>query len=106
MEELAVIFGLSLHQQQSTLTLMNEAQMAKLPMEVMSYQLKYLRGAPLIRDTTATGESATSSDSEGGSTSSDSAGGVTGGVVRSDFEKLKSIIRPMLTPQKGQIEFE
>jgi type II secretory pathway component GspD/PulD (secretin) len=31
---------------------------------------------------------------------------VTGGVVRSDFEKLKSIIRPMLTPQKGQIEFE
>jgi type II secretory pathway component GspD/PulD (secretin) len=106
MEELAVIFGLSLHQQQSTLTLMNEVQMAKLPMEVMSYQLKYLRGAPLIRDTITAGETGASSDGDGGSASADSAGGGTGGAVRSDFEKLKSIIRPMLTPQKGQIEFE
>lgn len=102
MEELAVIYGLSLHRQQSTLSLMNEAQMGKLPVEVMSYQLKYLRGAPLIRDSAVA--SGSSSDSGDGGGEADS--GAASGPVQSDFEKLKAIIRPMLTRDVGQIEFE
>lgn len=103
MEELAVIYGLSLHRQQSTLSLMNEAQMGKLPVEVMSYQLKYLRGAPLIRDSAvASGPSSDSGDGGGGEADS----GAAPGSVQSDFEKLKAIIRPMLTRDVGQIEFE
>ena len=92
MEELAINYGLALHEQKSSLSLMNESQLARLPVEVMSYQLKYLRGAPLNR-------SMSSKADEGGE-------GGGGAVVSSDFEKLKSIIRPMLTREVGQIEFE
>ncbi len=101
MEELAVNFGLTLHQQRSSVRLMNEAQLAKLPVEVMSYTLKYLRGAPLNRSISAPAAQ-DSGDEEGGG------GGAkaTPGAVQSDFEKLKSIIRPMLTHDIGQIEFE
>jgi len=100
MEDLAVAYGLFVHQQRSSVSLMNEAQLARLPVEVMSYQLKYLRGAPLNRSV---------SNSSSGSGSGEEGGGGSGGgsgVAPSDFEKLKSIIRPMLTREVGQIEFE
>lgn len=100
MEELAVHFGLTLHQQRSSVRLMNDAQLAKLPVEVMSYTLKYLRGAPLNRSISA--PAAQESDEEGGAAKAAAAPG----AVQSDFEKLKSIIRPMLTHEIGQIEFE
>ncbi|MDI1314137.1 secretin N-terminal domain-containing protein [Prosthecobacter sp.] len=100
MEELAVTFGLTLHQQRSSVSLMNEAQVAKLPVEVMSYALKYLRGAPLNRSAAAA--AATPSDDEEGGGGAKAATG----AGQSDFEKLKSIIRPMLTRDVGQIEFE
>lgn len=99
MEELAVNFGLTLHQQRSSVRLMNEAQLAKLPVEVMSYTLKYLRGAPLNRSISA--PAAQGSDEEGGAKAA-----AAPGAVQSDFEKLKAIIRPMLTRDIGQIEFE
>lgn len=99
MEELAVNFGLTLHQQRSSVRLMNEAQLAKLPVEVMSYTLKYLRGAPLNRHIAA--PAAQGSDEEGGAKAA-----AAPGVVQSDFEKLKAIIRPMLTHDSGHIEFE
>ncbi len=95
MEELAVTFGLALHQQRSSVSLMNEAQLAKLPVEVMSYALKYLRGAPLNRSTSS---AASANGAESGDGSS--------GAIQSDFEKLKAIIRPMLTRDVGMIEFE
>ncbi len=95
MEELAITYGLTLHRQRSSVSLMNEAQLAKLPVEVMSYALKYLRGAPLNRNMSS---AAPTNNSEGGGGSSNAA--------QSDFEKLKSIIRPMLTHEVGQIEFE
>lgn len=88
MEELATAFGLTIFQQQSTLSLMTEQQLAKLPVEVMSYELKYLRGAPLNRNVKA------------------AAGGEGGAASLADFEKLKAIIKPMLTREVGQIEFE
>ncbi|SKA82379.1 type II/III secretion system short domain-containing protein [Prosthecobacter debontii] len=98
MEDLALANGLFVYQQRSTISLMTETQLARLPVDIMSYQLKYLRGAPLNRS--AVGKSDSGGESEGG-------GGGSGGTVgSSDFEKLKAIIRPMLTPQIGQIEFE
>jgi type II secretory pathway component GspD/PulD (secretin) len=100
MEELAVNFGLTLHQQRSSVRLMNEAQLAKLPVEVMSYTLKYLRGAPLNRSISAPATQDSSDEDGGGGAKS------APGAVQSDFEKLKAIIRPMLTHDIGQIEFE
>lgn len=88
MEDLAVYHGLTVYQQRSAVNLMTVQQLSRLPVEVMSYQLKYLRGAPLNRNA-------------GGGASDEG-----GGAVVTDFEKLKSIIRPMLTPVVGQIEFE
>lgn len=98
MEDLAVAHGLFVYQQRSSISLMTEPQLAKLPVEVMSYQLKYLRGAPLNRSMSA---QASSGGGEEGSSSSESSSGPT-----SDFEKLKAIIKPMLTREVGQIEFE
>ncbi|MDB6006383.1 MAG: hypothetical protein JWR15_3370, partial [Prosthecobacter sp.] len=89
MEELAVGYGLAVHEQGSTVYLMNEAQLSKLPVEVMCYPLKYLRGAH------PGGNSAKSAEGEGG-----------GAAGLADFEKLKSIIKPLLTHDSGQIEFE
>jgi type II secretory pathway component GspD/PulD (secretin) len=90
-EDLAVAFGLSVYRQAKTLYVMNDQQLSRLPLEIMSYQLKYLRGATPSR------VSAQSSAEAGG-------GGGGGGVA--DFEKLKLIIRPLLTKTVGQIEFE
>lgn len=90
MEEIAVAYGLSLYQQGSTVYMMNEMQLARLPVEIMSYQLKYLRGSPLSRSGVSAGGEA------GGSSGPD----------QQDFEKLKSIMRPLLTKNVGQIEFE
>ncbi|WP_038163030.1 secretin N-terminal domain-containing protein [Verrucomicrobium sp. BvORR106] len=90
MEEIAVAYGLSLYQQGSTAYMMNEMQLARLPVEIMSYQLKYLRGSPLSRS--------------GASAGGDASG--SGGTDQQDFEKLKSIMRPLLTKNVGQIEFE
>lgn len=98
MEDLAVNYGLTLHQQRSSISLMNDAQLAKLPVEVMSYSLKYLRGAPLNRN--MAGAAGPSNNADGGASSS------APGSSQSDFEKLKAIIRPMLTNGVGQIEFE
>ncbi|MDB6116777.1 MAG: hypothetical protein JWO08_558, partial [Verrucomicrobiaceae bacterium] len=89
MEELAVGYGLAVHEQGSTVYLMTEAQLSKLPVEVMCYPLKYLRGAH------PGGNSSKSAEGEGGGT-----------VGIADFEKLKSIIKPLLTHDSGQIEFE
>ncbi len=95
MEDLAVAFGLSVYRQGKTLYVMNETQLARLPLEIMSYQLKYLRGSSPSRVSTQSSEEA------GGG----GGGGADGGGLQ-DFEKLKSIIRPMLTKSVGQIEFE
>ncbi|MEN3943754.1 secretin N-terminal domain-containing protein [Prosthecobacter sp. SYSU 5D2] len=98
MEDLAIAYGLTVYQQRSSISLMTEIQLARLPVEVMSYQLKYLRGAPLNRS--SNGQAGEGSGAEGGE------GGGGNAANASDFEKLKSIIRPMLTPIVGQIEFE
>ncbi len=88
MEDLAVAHGLTVYRQGKTVHLMNEKQMSRLPVEFMSYQLKYLRGSTPSRGSSSSGD--------GGGTPSGSA----------DFEKLKGIIKPMLTRDVGQIEFE
>lgn len=98
MEDLALAYGLFVYQQRSTLSLLSETQLTRLPVEIMSYQLKYLRGAPLNRS--AVGKSDAGGGEEG------DGGGSGGEAASSDFEKLKAIIRPMLTPQVGLIEFE
>lgn len=92
-EDLAVAFGLAVYRQAKTLYVMNDQQLSRLPLEIMSYQLKYLRG---------------SSPSRVSSQSSAEAGGEGGGgsAGMADFEKLKLIIRPLLTKSVGQIEFE
>ncbi|WP_029190115.1 type II secretion system protein GspD [Verrucomicrobium spinosum] len=90
MEEIAVAYGLSLYQQGSTVYMMNEMQLARLPVEIMSYPLKYLRGSPLSRNSASAGSEAAASS----------------GTEQQDFEKLKSIMRPLLTKNVGQIEFE
>ncbi len=95
MEDLAIAYGLTVHQQGSTTYLMTDAQLAKLPVEVMCYQLKYLRGAQPAKLTS-------NSSSKGGSSSASSASG----AGMADFEKLKGIIKPMLTREVGQIELE
>ncbi len=101
MEDLAIAYGLNVYQQRSTISLMTETQLARLPLEVMSYPLKYLRGAPLNRSYGNAQGPAGGGAAQGGD---QSGGASTAG--QSDFEKLKSIIRPMLTPVVGQIEFE
>lgn len=105
MEDLAVTHGLTVYQQRSTVNLLTDTQLSRLPLEVMNYQLKYLRGAPLNRS--GAGTSGTNEAGAGGGEGGGSGGGSAGGgVVATDFEKLKAIIRPMLTKEVGQIEFE
>jgi type II secretory pathway component GspD/PulD (secretin) len=100
MEDLAVGHGLFVYQQRSSVSLMTEPQLAKLPVEVMSYRLKYLRGAPLNRSMSSPAPSSSGGNGEEGSSSSGSS------APASDFEKLKAIIKPMLTREVGMIEFE
>lgn len=91
MEELAIVYGLSIYEQEKTISLVTEQQQTKLPVEVMSYPLKYLRGASPSKQSGSSANSASSN-----STASSVA----------DFEKLKSIIKPLLTREVGLIEFE
>lgn len=98
MDELAVAYGLSVYEQGTTIYLMTDAQLARLPVEVMCYTLKYLRGSQPGGSTSGAG----SSDAEGGG----HGGSESSGAGMADFEKLKSIIKPMLTKDMGQIEFE
>jgi Flp pilus assembly secretin CpaC len=92
-EDLAVAFGLAVYRQAKTLYVMNDQQLSRLPLEIMSYQLKYLRGSSPSR---VSSQSSAEAGGEGG-------GGSSG---MADFEKLKLIIRPLLTKSVGQIEFE
>ena len=94
MEDIAVAYGLSIYRQGRTLYVMTETQLAKLPVEILSYQLKYLRGSSPSRAAASQSAEQSSADSAGGG----------GGVA--DFEKLKSIMRPMLTKGVGLVEFE
>ncbi len=104
MEDLALAYGLTVYQQRNSVSLLTETQLSRLPLEVMSYQLKYLRGAPLNRVTATSGDLSGTSGGGGGGGGGGMGGG--GGPGQADFEKLKSIIRPMLTREVGQIEFE
>jgi type II secretory pathway component GspD/PulD (secretin) len=109
MEDLAIVYGLTVYQQRNSVSLLTDTQLARLPLEVMSYQLKYLRGAALNRSTVTSGDlSGMAGGGMGGAAMGGAgmAGGGMGGVGQPDFEKLKSIIRPMLTREVGQIEFE
>lgn len=107
MEDIAVAFGLTIFQQGNTVYAMNEQQLAKLPVEVMSYSLKYLRGARPQHGgskASAGGGQDGGAGAGGGGAAAGGAGGGSEGMA--DFEKLKAIIRPMLTKSVGQIEFE
>ncbi len=68
MEELAFMFGLSLHMKGDTIYALTQAQLAQLPSSEFHYQLRYLRP--------------------------------------SDMEQIKDLIRPMLSPGSGIVNFE
>jgi type II secretory pathway component GspD/PulD (secretin) len=93
MDELALAFGLLVYHQGSTVYLMNEEQFAKLPVEVLTYQLRYLRGTGPRGAVAMPGVG-----TEGGAGNNS--------AQASEFEKLKSIIKPLLTREIGMIEFE
>jgi type II secretory pathway component GspD/PulD (secretin) len=95
MEDLAIGYGLTVHEQNGTIYLMTESQLSRLPVEVLCYPLKYLRGA---RPGTAVSQP--SGGGEGGE------GGASGPGTGGDFTKLLAIIRPILTKDTGHIEFE
>ncbi len=68
MEELAFMYGLSLHTKGNTVYALTQAQLGQLPSSEFHYQLRYLRPA--------------------------------------DIEQIKELIRPMLTPGTGIVNFE
>lgn len=68
MEELAFMYGLSLHTKGNTVYALTQAQLSQLPSAEFHYQLKYLRP--------------------------------------SDMEQIKELIRPMLSPGTGIVNFE
>ncbi len=68
MEELAFMYGLSLHTKGNTIYALTQAQLGQLPSAEFHYQLKYLRP--------------------------------------SDIEQIKELLRPMLTPGTGIVNFE
>ncbi len=68
MEELAFMYGLSLHTKGNTIYALTQAQLGQLPSSEFHYQLKYLRP--------------------------------------SDMEQIKELLRPMLTPGTGIVNFE
>jgi type II secretory pathway component GspD/PulD (secretin) len=96
MEDLAVAYGLTVHEQNGTIYLLTEEQLVRLPVEVMCYTLKYLRGA-------RPGTAVTQPPSGGGEGED---GGHGGGGSGGDFTKLMAIIKPILTKDTGHIEFE
>lgn len=68
MEELAFMYGLTLHTKGDTIYALTQAQLAQLPSGEFHYQLRYLRP--------------------------------------SDIEQIRELIRPMLTPGSGIVNFE
>lgn len=68
MEELAFMYGLSLHTKGNTIYALTQAQLAQLPSIEFHYQLRYLRPT--------------------------------------DIDQIKTLIKPMLSPGTGIVEFE
>ncbi len=68
MEELAFMYGLSLHTKGNTIYALSQAQLAQLPSAEFHYQLRYLRPT--------------------------------------DMEQIKDLIKPMLSPGTGIVNFE
>lgn len=68
MEELAFMYGLSLHTKGNTIYALTQSQLSQLPSSEWHYQLRYLRP--------------------------------------SDIEQIKDLVRPMLTPGTGIVNFE
>ena len=68
MEELAFMYGLSLHTKGNTIYALTQAQLSQLPSAEFHYQLKYLRPT--------------------------------------DIEQIKELIKPMLSPGSGIVNFE
>jgi type II secretory pathway component GspD/PulD (secretin) len=68
MEELAFMYGLSLHTKGNTIYALTQAQLAQLPSSEFHYQLRYLRPT--------------------------------------DMEQIKELIKPILTPGTGIVNFE
>lgn len=68
MEELAFMYGLSLHTKGNTIYALTQAQLAQLPSSEFHYQLRYLRPT--------------------------------------DMEQIKELIKPMLSPGTGIVNFE
>lgn len=68
MEELAFMYGLSLHTKGNTIYALTQSQLAQLPSAEFHYQLRYLRP--------------------------------------NDMEQIKELIKPMLTPGTGIVNFE
>lgn len=68
MEELAFMYGLSLHTKGNTIYALTQAQLSQLPSQEFHYQLKYLRPT--------------------------------------DIEQIKDLIKPMLSPGTGIVNFE
>jgi type II secretory pathway component GspD/PulD (secretin) len=106
MEDLATAYGLTVHQQGSTIYLMTEAQLAKLPIEVMCYPLKYLRGSQPVSFTSAGGSGGGGGGGGGEGDGGGGGGGGQSGAGAADFNKLLAIIKPLLTREHGHIEFE
>lgn len=93
MEELATAFGLTVYSKGGSVHLLTEEQVARLPLEVMTYPLKYLRGA---RPTSVTS----------GSGPAGGQGGTSAAPAMQDVEKIKMMIKPLLTPGTGSIDLE
>jgi type II secretory pathway component GspD/PulD (secretin) len=92
MEELATSFGLTVYNKGDSVHLLTEEQVARLPVEVMTYPLKYLRGAR---------PASVAPGSAGGQ-----AGAAVAGQAVQDVEKIKMMIKPLLTPGTGSIDLE
>lgn len=93
MEELATAFGLTVYHKGDSVHLLTEEQVARLPLEVMTYPLKYLRGARPVSVATGSGQA-------GGQAGTPAATSVQ------DVEKIKMMIKPLLTPGTGSIDLE
>jgi type II secretory pathway component GspD/PulD (secretin) len=93
MEELATAFGLTVYNKGDSVHLLTEEQVARLPLEVMTYPLKYLRGARPASVATGSGQA-------GGQA------GTPAATSMQDVEKIKTMIKPLLTPGTGSIDLE
>lgn len=93
MEELATAFGLTVYNKGDSVHLLTEEQVARLPLDVMTYPLKYLRGARPASVATGSGQA-------GGQA------GTPAATSMQDVEKIKTMIKPLLTPGTGSIDLE